>query len=232
MKKVVCSSIAIILLIALALIGCSSPSGSDDGITPPSLDGFYGTTDDGKTIEILISSSALNAAWSTGNYYVAKINDAIVSRGTIVASPGSISFTQTSGGTVSSINIIGSGAIIITDGGGTTYSGNVKAAEDYYYCIGATTSLTQSQIASNFTGKTPEDIYAWCSGPGSSYFDWPETREGTFADIVAFGKEYLAPDSVLSQVATDLNGRVSAWGYYYYSQSGQNCMFYVARTPL
>jgi hypothetical protein len=216
-------------------MGCDhgDGEGGENG-TPNVINGYWGVTDDGKNIEIVItpsvSSSVAKAAnWSTGDSYIAKVDGAVVSRGTIVASGGSISFTATDG---SSVNITGNG-IVIKSSAGTTYSGTIVPAQDYFYCIGASTDYTQSEIASQFSGKTPEGVYNYCSTTGYYHFDRPETEEGTWEEIKAFGKKYACPNGVIADIGNTLNvnGNVSAWGYYKHPD-GYNIMFYIAKVPI
>ncbi|MDR1576160.1 MAG: hypothetical protein LBS37_09165 [Treponema sp.] len=233
---------ALLLTFVFALTGCPTGGGGDgststqptqEGIsTPEVIDGYYGVTNDGKTIKIVITSPGSTGAgkaidWSKTNNYTAYVDGKVVSRGTVIASGGSIEFKQKDGGAV---NITGD-AITITDGG-TTYSGSVTAAKDYYYCIGSTTTYTESQINSLFTGQTPEQIYNYCSTTGSYNFDYPDVEEGNWEDMKAFGKQYGCPDSVVSDIAKKLNDTVSAWGYYHSAQYNSNIMFYIARVPL
>jgi hypothetical protein len=227
---------SMMLSFGLAFVSCDhggGGSGSENG-TPNVINGYWGVTDEGKNIEIIVtpsvSSSAARASnWSTGDSYVATVDGEVVSRGTIVASGGSISFTSTDG---SSVNITGND-IVITSSTGTTYSGTIVPAQDYFYCIGAITDYTQSEIVSFFSGKTPEQVYNYCSTTGSNHFSWPDTEKGTWEEIKAFGKEYSCPNGVIADIGNTLNvnGNVSAWGYYRYPD-GYNIMFYVAKVPI
>lgn len=232
---------SMLLSFGLVFVSCDHDGGGDDGGgggggggTPNVINGYWGVTDDGKNIEIVITPSASSSVaraldWSTGDSYVAKVDGKVVSRGTIVASGGSILFTSTDG---SSVNITGNG-IIIDSSGGTRYNGTIVPARDYFYGIGASTDYTQSQIVSFFSGKTPEEVYNYCSTIGSIHFDWPETKEGTWKEMKAFAKGYACPDGVIDDIGNTLNknGNVSAWGYYKHPD-GYNVMFYIAKVPI
>jgi hypothetical protein len=227
---------SMMLSFGFVFVSCDHGGGGDgnENGTPNVINGYWGVTNDGKNIEIVItpsvSSSVVRAVnWSTGDYYVAKVDGVVVSRGTIVASGGSISFTATDG---SSVNITGSG-IVINSSAGTTYSGTIVPARDYFYCIGASTDYTKSEIDSSFTGKTPEEVYNYCSTTGSHHFDWPETQEGTWKEMKALGKRNACPNGVIADIGNTLNvnGNVSAWGYYRHPD-GYNVMFYIAKVPI
>jgi hypothetical protein len=238
--------IAIGVVIGFGLAGCDNGSGVGGGgiTTPEVINGFYGVTSDGKTIEIVITPKSSNSTlfsksavsrWTTGDDYFVYIDRVKVSGGTITvtAENDSITFVSNDGSSVSSITTTAPGNITITPNGGTAYSGKVVAAEDHYYCIGAATDASKAEILSVFSGKTPEEVYRWCSTYGTSMFlDYPESKAGTWNEIVLWGKGYGAPDYVISGMAEELKGKVSAVGWYRWASEGYNIMFYISRVPL
>jgi hypothetical protein len=240
--------LALLLTFGMTVAGCDDGSTDDGGgaTTPEVINGFYGVTSDGKTIEIVITpqssqsvlssrSASTIAAWTTGDHYFVYVDRIKVSSGTITvsASNGIIAFSSSDGSSVSSINATAPGAITITPSGGSAYTGKVVAAEDYYYCIGAATYASETQIKSVFNGKTPEQVYNYCSTTGTSMFlDWPESNAGTWGEMVTWAKGYSAPDGVISDMAEELTGKVSAVGWYNWSARGYNIMFYISRVPL
>ncbi|MDR2746388.1 MAG: hypothetical protein LBB77_02980 [Treponema sp.] len=254
MKKFLRKGAAALLVFALVafLAACSgafvdpgwTEAGGDEGgggsgglVTEPEvINGFYGVTTDGRTIEIIITSRGSKTVFSTGNSYVVKIDGREVSRGTVTASNGSLVFNSINGSSVSSIDTMSPGAITITASGGTVYSGKVVEAEDYYYCIGAPTNASKSEIEQVLARetRTPEDVYIYCTtGHGTDmFFDWPETKTGSWEEMKIFAKKYGAPDSVIYNIAKVLKGKVSAVDWYHWSSEGYNIMFYISRMPL
>lgn len=233
-------------MLALALAGCDDDSGDGGRTSPEVINGFYGVTSNGKTIEIVItprsSGSALSSRsvtatikYTTGDDYFVYIDRVKVSSGTITvtAENGTINFTSNDGSTVSSITATAPGTITVTPSGGSAYSGQVVAAQDHYYCIGAATYASKAEIENVFSGKTPEQVYTYCSTTGTSMFlDWPESNAGTWNEIVSWAKGYAAPDYVISGIAKELTGKVSAVGWYRWASEGYNIMFYISRVPL
>jgi hypothetical protein len=233
--------LAVLLTFVFALTGCPTGNGdpdtpplAGDGIsTPAVINGYYGVTDDGKTIQIVITPSgnqnvSKSIKWTNHDVYTAYVDGQVVSKGTITASGGSILFAPSDG---SSVNITGD-SIVITTSGGTTYNGDIIPAADYYYCIGATTDYTKNEINTLFSGETPEEVYNFCSTTGASHFDYPDTVEGTWENIKAFAKLQGCDDSMVSKIAKELDSNVSAWDYYYTNKYNSNVMFYIARLPL
>ncbi|MDR0639075.1 MAG: hypothetical protein LBG27_09305 [Spirochaetaceae bacterium] len=222
--------------IGLGFAGCDT--GDDDGggsvTTPEVINGFYGVTNNGKTIEVVIKNKAPTEKWTSGDDYFVYIDRIETSRGTITVTSGNgqIIFTSTDGSSVSAITITNPSAITVTKGG-TTYSGKIVAAQDLYYCIGAATDASKAQIESVFAGKTPEQVYTWCSTTGTSLFlDYPESNIGTWNEMVRWAKGFAAPNAVINGIAGDLTGKVSAVGWYRWASEGYNIMFYISRMPL
>jgi hypothetical protein len=243
----VCVLLAALALVCVSCTGAyiNPDAGGGGASTSEIINGFYGVTSDGKTIEIVITSQSSKSVlssrsasnWSTGDHYFITIDRIKVSSGTITvtATNGSITFSSTDGSSVSSINITAPGAITIRTSGGTQYSGKVVEAKDYYYCIGAPTDASEATIKGVLNGKTPEQVYNYCSTTGTYlFFEYPETFAGTWEDILVWAGKYNAPPTVIKNVHDELfdNGKVSAVGYYYWNKEGFNIMFYVAKVPL
>jgi hypothetical protein len=244
-KFFISGMLVVLLAFAFVLTGCpTGTSGGDDDLytpppaengisTPAVINGYYGVTDDGKTIQIVITPSGSKNAgraivWSAGDTYTAYVNGKVVSQGTVVASAGVIAFASSDGSTV---NITGK-TIVIKTGNGTTYNGNITPAADYYYCIGTTTTYKESEINTLFSGKTPEQVYNYCSTTGVYHFDYPRTETGTWEEMKKIAKEEECPDTIVSAIAKKLDSNVSAWDYYYADKYNSNVMFYIARLPL
>ena len=219
----------------MLIVGCDDNKDSIE--TPVIFNGYYGVTDDGDTLEIIIKEgTAKNIAvtsrmvtWGANNTYEIKINGKVVSKGTASKTGESITFTPSDGSSVSvdSFNNDALGVSVTPAGGVGVIKANTIAAKDYYYAIGGPINKTREQLQTDFAGKTPEQIY-------NAYFklvDGYDYDAGTWDYICDFGKSYQCPDSELSRVAKEMNaGNISGVGYYTHKQWG-NIVYYVSKIP-
>jgi hypothetical protein len=235
----------VLMTVFFIFTGCDTGGGGgDDEIVRPAIfDGYYGVTTTGETIEIIISTPVsaniiqLNrfprsVNWSVSSTYEIKINGVVVSRGTCTNNNGKIGFSPTDGSAIDVTGYTGMVPMVTVIKDGVTYSSStLKEAVDFFYGIGASTYMTESQMRTNFSGKTPEQIYQWCISHTSYFPDYPEQRTGTFDDIVAFGNEYSCPIAQINRVTNEINsGSISGWGFYVHPQYG-NIIYGISRIP-
>jgi hypothetical protein len=238
-----------LVVLSTVFMGCKNPSGggTDPGIVRPNvINGYYGVTADGKTIEVIVTPSSSSnvlsntnvsrsVTYTVSNAYVIKIDGIVVSSGTVDNTGGTITFTPTDGSIINSSPSSGGvlTSISVTSSG-VTYSASMHEAIDFYYAIGAATTYTLAECKALMAGKTPEEVYAYCWSAGETFFD-PDSDSGTFDEIVAFGRSNDCPDTEISRVSKDLNsGKISGMGSYSHVVSGitYNVMFYVSKVPL
>jgi len=223
-------ALAAIFGLALAFtFSCSSDDGGDSGeiVRPNVIDGYYGVTFDGKTIEVLVN-------WSTSNAYTIKVDGSSVSQGTATNSGGIMTFTPSdnSAVTVTGYAEGGEAPLVSVENSGTTYTAQtMSTASDYYYCVGAATGQSSLQIQQLFAGKTPEQIYSYyLSNP--QYFDDYDAEEGTFDEIVEFAQYWKCPNSELSRISNEMNsGKFFGVGYYTHPQYG-NIVFFISKIQM
>lgn len=223
----------VVVMLVFSLIGCDNGSGGSGKIEEPTvINGYYGVTSDGKSIEVIITPISRDVEWGATNEYVIRIDGVEKSKGTATKSGSTINFTPGDGSSVSVSNYNGGAPSVSVTKDGTTYTAQTMVtSRDYYYSVGAATGQTSTEIQQIFSGKTPEQIYNYYL-KNSQYFSDYDYEEGTFDDIVAFGKYWKCPDSQLSQVSKDMNsGKVFGVGYYRHSQYG-NIVFFVSKLPL
>jgi hypothetical protein len=233
--------LGVVWYFGLVVVGCDNGNGGGDGIiTPNIINGYYGVTSDGKTIEVIFTPSPSNRNASRSitvyNSYVIKIDGVVVSVGTVTNTGGTITFTPTDGSTVTP-TLTGEvlDSISVTSSDGITYSADMNEAADFYYSIGAATYMTLAECQALINGKTPEQVYQYCWGNTELFLDDPDDAAGTFDDMVAFGRSHSCPDAEISRVAKELNsGKISGVGCYSYSENGYtyNIMFFVSKVPL
>ena len=226
--------IAVSLLFGMLIVGCEDEKDSIE--TPVVINGYYGVTSDGKTLEIIIKEgTAKNIAvtsrmvtWGANNTYEIKINGKVVSSGTASKTGESITFTPSDGSSVTVDSYTSGAPNISVSNGENTYKAKTVVAQDYYYAVGGPVDKTLAQLRNDFAGKTPETIY-------NTYFylvDGYDWDAGTWEYICEFGKFYQCPDSELSRVAKEMNaGNISGVGYYTHKQWG-NIVYYVSKVPL
>jgi len=225
--------VAAALLFGVSVVGCDDDKGSIE--TPVILNGYYGVTSDGKTLEIIIKEgTAQNIAvasrmviWGANNTYQIRVNGVVVSSGTATKTGESISFVPTDGSSVD-VNSFSNDALAISvtpPDGIAPISATTIPAKDYYYAIGGPINKTREQLQADFAGKTPELIY-------NTYFklvDGYDYDAGTWEFICDFGKYYQCPDSELSRVAKEMNaGNISGVGYYKHKEYG-NIVYYISK---
>jgi hypothetical protein len=234
----------VLMTVFFIFTGCDNGSTGGNEITRPTVfNGYYGVTTTGETIEIIIStpvsanilhSNGLSRSvnWSASSPYEIKIDGVVVSRGTCTNNNGKIGFSPTDGSTIAVTGYTGMVPKINVTKNGTTYSSStLKEAVDFFYGIGASTYMTESQMRTNFSGKTPEQIYQWCINNTSYFPDYPDQRAGTFDTMVAFGNEYSCPIAQINRVTDEINsGNISGWGFYVHPQYG-NIIYGISRIP-
>jgi len=229
-RKFLLGIIAVSLLFGMLIVGCDDNKDSIE--TPVIFNGYYGVTDDGDTLEIIIKEgTAKNIAvtsrmvtWGANNTYEIKINGKVVSSGTAAKTGDNITFTPSDGSSVTVDGYTSGAPNITVSKGENTYKAKTVVAQDYYYAIGGPVNKTLAQLRNDFAGKTPEQIYnAYFYVSGYDY------DAGTWDYICEFGKYYQCPDSELSRVAKEMNdGNISGVGYYTHKQYG-NIVYYVSK---
>jgi hypothetical protein len=234
--------LVVLLAFGFILMGCDTGNGHSDSWakTPSIINGYYGVTSDGKTIELLttipsaskaISGLARAVIWEENCSYTLKVDGVVISTGTIKNTDGNMTFVPSDSSTVTP-TVDSTGVITrisVTKADGTTYSGDTYESKDFFYCIGAPTSYTAGFIKTKFDGMTPEQVYEYCWN-NSQYFNYPDSDSGNWEKIKAFGRSYKCPETLINSVGARLEGKVSVWDSYTHSENGL-IMFYVSRIP-
>jgi len=230
--------VAAALLFGVSVVGCDKDDdGEDPVVSPVVINGYYGVTSYGETLEIIIKEVTAQSIavasrmviWGANNTYQIRVNGVVVSSGTATKTGESISFVPTDGSSVDVKSFSNDAlAISVTPPDGIApISATTIAAKDYYYAIGGPINKTREQLQADFAGKTPDKIY-------NDYFklvDGYDYDAGTWAFICEFGKYYQCPNSELSRVANEMNaGNISGVGYYSHSSYG-NIVYYVSKIP-
>jgi hypothetical protein len=238
--------LVVLLVFGFILMGCDTGNGTGNGIvipeakTPSIINGYYGVTSDGKTLELLITVPSASKAisklaraviWEENCPYTLKVDGVVISTGTIKNTDGNMTFVPSDSSTVTP-TFDNTGVITrisVTKADGTTYSGDTYESKDFFYCIGAPTSYTASFIKTKFEGMTPEQVHEYCWSH-SQYFSYPDSDSGNWEEIKVFGRSYKCPETLINSVGARLEGKVSAWDSYTHSEYGL-IMFYVSRIP-
>lgn len=226
------------VMLIFCLIGCSNDGGGSSSsnesggvVKPTVINGYYGVTADGKTIEVIITPTAhnVNVDFGTANNYVIKIDGVEKSKGTVTKSGSAIVFTASDGSAVNAaINSNGDlTSLSVTKSGATYTAASMVTSSDYFYAIGGPTNQSEKQIKEDFLGGTPTQIKNYLYTHLGDY----DYHEGTFDEIMAFGKSWKCPDKELSQISKEMNsGSFYGIGYYKHSQYG-NIVYCVSRLP-
>jgi len=215
-----------VMLVLTLSLGCNN-GGGDDGIVRPNIiNGYYGVTNDGKTIEVIIEDGVTLTVDDYANKtYVIKVDGVEKSKGTVTKSGSTITFTKSTGDNVSGIITSGSLASLTV---GSITSITMVTSRDHFYCIGGPTSQSEEQIKQNFlTGKTPTQIKSYLE----TYLNDYDYDEGAFDYIIEFGKSYNCPNKELTRISEEMNsGKFYGVGYYKHKEYG-NIVYCVSRLP-
>ncbi|MDR1147269.1 MAG: hypothetical protein LBK66_01415 [Spirochaetaceae bacterium] len=249
-KKNLCGILALALVFGMALAGCDNSGGGGDGgggggDGPEIINGYYGITSDGKTIEIIITSSnktAQNARVLLNGTYRTMINGIKMSEGTCQNDNGMPKFTSIDGVSTVALQISG-GVLSITVKGtdNKTYQGSAVESRDWFYCVAGGTVFTESEFNEKFKNKTMLEIftYIWAHEGTDFSTNSDELAEITWDDMVKLGKTMPVPpsDSVLQEVASNMKGNVC--GIYFLKDAWlwdknnpkMNLISFVSRLP-
>jgi small nuclear ribonucleoprotein (snRNP)-like protein len=204
---------ALALVFGMALAGCNyNGRGSDGGDRTEITNEFYGVTNDGKSIELILSSSnkiAQNARAIEGRgTYVIKIGGSVASNGSFTDNDGTLMFTPTDKN-IQNVTISGGGlTITVTETGGTTYSGKLVELEDYFYLYLNTTVLTESAINNKFKNKTIQQIFDYIKDHTTEF------GNGEFSETEKLSELFGNNDSILRQIASGFKNNV-VWTWFF-----------------
>jgi len=220
------------VMLVFTFIGCSGGGGG--GVDrPDQINGYYGVTATGNVIEVILDDGTVLTATYTNAGYVIKIDGAEKSKGTASKTGSTITFNPSDGSTVNNVNLNSNGdptglSVTKANDGKTYTAQTMVTSSDYFWAIGGPTDRSESDIKNNFlTAKTPAQIKSYLQANLWEY----DADEGTFDDIIAFGKSYKCPDSELSRISQEMNsGKFYGIGYYKHSQYG-NIVYCVSRLP-
>jgi hypothetical protein len=254
-KTMVTVLLAVALVFGLGFAGCSDDSGGGGGgapdiTTPPAqINGFYGVTSGGKTIQVIItpavslSTQTRTVSWALTNTYQIKVAGIVVSQGTITNISGTIEFTPTDGSTVTAtpggIGLIS--AITVVTGSGTSYNGSCAESTDYYYMMAGGTTYTKSDWDDFCKSMSPGALYDYCMAHTEMFGDgvikagtWEEVAEFGIESGLQSGNDRNQLETTISQIRDTLNSEAYAIGFFpldstYIYKGG---VFYVSRLPL
>jgi hypothetical protein len=209
-KKNLCGILALALVFGMAAAGCEhNARGSEGGGNEPQfIDGYYGVTENGETIEIILTLSKAAKAVVSGTFVI-KINGVVVSSGYYENDNGITTFTATDGSTVTIVlddDDLSLKSIDVKKADGTEYKGNTYKSEDYYYINTIFTKCTKDELIAFVSGKTIDEF-----GDTFQEDDRFPTEEGN--DSLAGSWEYFMelftvsgyPTSMLTNIASNLD---------------------------
>ncbi|MDR1147918.1 MAG: hypothetical protein LBK66_04740 [Spirochaetaceae bacterium] len=156
-KKNLYGILALALVFGMAAAGCehNARGGEGGGNEPQLIDGYYGVTEKGETIEVILTLSKAAKAVVSGTFVI-KINGVVVSSGNYENDNGKTTLTATDGSTVK-IELddkLSLKSIEVKKADGTEYKGSTYESKDYYYVNTILTKCTKDELAAFVSGKT------------------------------------------------------------------------------